>query len=131
MYKREYQLKYYQKNKEKIKAQKTVWRRANPEKVKKAWKKWESRNKENRRNKTLRAYGMTEKDYLVMFEHQRGVCKICFKPQTIKRLAVDHCHTTGKVRGLLCDTCNRGIGLFKEDKDIILSAYNYLKTKYG
>ena len=122
---------YYQKNKEKIKARKTAWRKANPKKVKNAWKKWESNNKENRRNKTLKIYGITEKDYLIIFEKQKGVCKICNQPQITKRLAVDHCHNTNKIRGLLCDRCNRGIGLFKDNPKTILSAYNYLQKKYA
>ena len=45
----------------------------------------------------------------------------------IKSLSVDHCHTTGKVRGLLCQSCNTGIGLLKEDTKLFMAAIEYLE----
>ncbi len=76
-------------------------------------------------------YGITIKDYDAMFLEQRGVCKICSLPQTNKRcihLCVDHDHDTGKVRGLLCDPCNRAIGLLKDDERLLQKAIDYLRT---
>jgi len=79
-----------------------------------------------------RAYGIDLKQYEEMFFQQKGCCKICNKHiselnQKIKKsLSVDHCHTTGKVRGLLCDKCNRGIGLLNDDIDILNNAIKYL-----
>jgi hypothetical protein len=76
-------------------------------------------------------YGITIQDYDDMFEDQGGVCKICSLPQTNKRfnhLCVDHDHETGEVRGLLCDPCNRAIGLFKDDSRLLDKAREYLRS---
>lgn len=72
-------------------------------------------------------YGMSEEDYETLLANQDGVCAICKKDQKQRRLAVDHCHTTGVVRGLLCDACNHGIGKFKDNPDLLIAAANYLK----
>jgi len=76
-----------------------------------------------------RKYGITLEDYNKIFTEQKGCCKICNTHQVeLKiRLAVDHCHTTGKVRGLLCDTCNRGLGYLKDSPELLNNAINYLK----
>ena len=57
-------------------------------------------------------YGMTVEDYARLHKWQGGVCAICGEKQTgtRKKLHVDHCHTTGQVRGLLCHGCNIGVG---------------------
>lgn len=75
-----------------------------------------------------RNYDILEKDYNKMFWEQDGRCAICRKHQTElkKTLSVDHNHITGKVRGLLCHNCNMAIGLFKENKNNLLCAINYL-----
>lgn len=59
-----------------------------------------------------RRYGLTTVDWDAMFDQQKGVCAICEKPKDKQqhRLCVDHDHATGKVRGLLCKTCNRLLG---------------------
>ena len=75
-------------------------------------------------------------DYYKILESQNGVCAICKKQsnkrsnngKTIKALAVDHCHKTGKVRGLLCDKCNTSLGHFCDSIEILQSAINYLKA---
>ena len=73
-------------------------------------------------------YGITIGDYNAMFLSQEGSCKICKAHQTglKKKLVVDHCHSTGKVRGLLCDKCNRGIGFLGDTTDMVYQAYIYL-----
>ena len=64
-----------------------------------------------------------------MNEAQNGVCAICGEVNVAgRRLAVDHNHETGQVRGLLCCSCNRGIGFLRDHTDILESAVNYLKS---
>jgi hypothetical protein len=80
-------------------------------------------------------YGMSLEDYNGMVDKQGGVCKICGNVDVkfsktgesrIQRLAVDHCHKTGEVRGLLCSSCNGGLGLFKDDINLLRKALKYL-----
>jgi len=82
--------------------------------------------KDNRRKGTLRKYNLTEEQYTEMSKKQDNKCYIC-KQNSVKFLCVDHCHTTGKVRDLLCHNCNTAIGHFKESKELLLSAINYLE----
>jgi hypothetical protein len=72
---------------------------------------------------------MTYQRYETMLESQNYSCSICSKKHTDdKKLHVDHCHTTGKVRGLLCNNCNNGIGKLKDSTELLEKAINYLKT---
>jgi len=81
-----------------------------------------------------RKFGISHAEYAELHKKQNGVCAICFKPETatrngkVKSLAVDHCHTTGKIRGLLCYECNTGIGKLHESEKIFLAAIQYLKA---
>lgn len=83
-----------------------------------------------RRTTLRRKYGMTEDDYLALYETQGGVCAICKQPPVgNKGLGVDHDHNTGVVRGLLCMGCNTGIGNLRESPQIMLAAIDYLVTR--
>lgn len=62
-----------------------------------------------------RTYGLAPGEYEAMLERQGGVCAICGKRPVTIRLAVDHDHVTGRVRGLLCKRCNRALGLWEGD----------------
>ena len=81
-----------------------------------------------------RKFGISHAEYAELHQRQGGVCAICKKPETatrngkVKSLAVDHCHTTGRIRGLLCADCNTGIGKLKEDRNIFLAAIQYLEN---
>lgn len=79
-------------------------------------------------SKRKSAFGITLADYNAMLEKQNHQCAICGKSpeQNQKRLAVDHCHTTNKIRGLLCSTCNKAIGLFSDNIPQLQSAIQYL-----
>ncbi len=81
----------------------------------------------------VRKFGIHEELYDMMLASQRGGCAICGKGPTTKRLAVDHCHDTGEIRGLLCDRCNRGLGSFRDDPELLARASRYLKlsTKHA
>ena len=76
-------------------------------------------------------FGITLKDWERLYEAQGGVCAICKRAQAdvgtrYNNLAVDHCHTTGKVRGLLCVNCNRALGMFSDNVDMLKAAVDYL-----
>ncbi len=75
-------------------------------------------------------YGITIDDFERMNKEQNGVCKICNEPPALKtkwgRLAVDHCHTTGKVRGLLCYPCNTLLGNANDSRWRLRRAIDYL-----
>ena len=93
---------------------------------------YKARQKEYRaKTDRIRLYGITNKDYLDLFWKQNGKCKICENVETdkykgkLKPLAVDHCHKTKKVRGLLCSKCNLAIGMFKHNPDILRKAAIY------
>ena len=88
---------------------------------------------EKERNRHLkRNFGITSKDYDQMLTSQSGGCAICGTTTCAsgKSLAVDHCHRTGKVRGLLCRDCNQTLGKFNDDRNRFLKAIEYLdRTK--
>lgn len=73
-------------------------------------------------------FGITLVEYKLMFEKQNGQCAICFKPPKRKNLAVDHCHKSGKIRGLLCGNCNTALGKFSDNQNLLLNAIEYLKN---
>lgn len=76
-------------------------------------------------------FGITEQQYDEMLEKQGHACAICKSKESgdkrTKRLAVDHCHTNGNIRGLLCAACNKAIGLMRDSPDLLKEAINYLK----
>jgi hypothetical protein len=77
-----------------------------------------------------KTYGISYEDYTKMQELQGNCCAICGSLESLNkrtdRFFVDHCHTTGKVRGLLCSKCNHGLGLFNDNPKLLLNAINYL-----
>lgn len=77
-------------------------------------------------------FGIDLDQYKDMLDDQKGVCAICGNPETstfrgkLRHLGVDHCHSTGKVRGLLCNDCNVALGWFKDDTKRLRQAIRYL-----
>ena len=107
----------------------TNWKKNNYQRVREIKSKWKKNNPNKIRNEKLQyKYGITNEIYDKMFNLQNGCCKICSKSQSEfkKKLAVDHCHITGKIRGLLCDKCNKGLGHFDDSTEILEKAKNYL-----
>lgn len=110
MSRKEYRANWYKENKDRVKAVHRVWHYKNK-------------------------YGITPEYYEVMLKEQNYVCKICFKPEEskehrtgkVRKLAIDHCHTTGKIRGLLCRKCNHALGLFNDDSHRLFNAIMYLE----
>lgn len=92
------------------------WRKANPDR--------------NTNNYLRQLYGITLDDYNAIFDAQDGACKICsrpWNPESNKRLAVDHCHATKKIRGLLCDPCNVALGNMQDNPERLEAAAAYLR----
>lgn len=108
--------------KEEIRERKRLWqikfKKENPDRAYNA----------NRDNRYKRLYGISIFDYQNLLKQQNYKCAICGTDE-IKRKAfdVDHCHTTLQVRGLLCNTCNRAIGYFKDNSELLRKAINYLE----
>lgn len=87
------------------------------------------KQKKHRRREILRQYKITEIDYAIMLVKQNGLCAICGEPpKKDKMLSVDHCHLTGKVRGLLCNRCNFILGLAHDQPSILQASLLYLKN---
>lgn len=93
------------------------WIRENPDKFR----------RNMRRSVLKRKYGLTEDDYSQILIAQNGRCPICQADLAETSVAVDHCHKTGRVRGILCHRCNRTIGLFADDPSRLRAAVAYLR----
>ena len=113
-YKKVYGKIYGHKNKEKLNEKQRKYRKNNPGKT--------------HEQGLMRFFNMTADDYKKIFNEQNGCCAVCGTHQSDlpKRLHVDHCHTTQKIRGLLCNKCNAAIGLLKDNIEILAEAIKYL-----
>jgi methylphosphotriester-DNA--protein-cysteine methyltransferase len=99
------------------------WKKVNLEKI-----------RPSRFNTALkRKYGISAKNYEEMRQSQNNSCAICKEPHTdlTKSMAVDHCHSTGKIRGLLCTRCNLMLGQARDNKEILSKAIEYLEKDNG
>ena len=112
------------------------WYAKNPEKKRQYALSRPNRTEYNRKQNLKTKYGLTERAYQDMFAAQGGVCAVCSLPETAidKRtnktmpLAVDHNHMNNAIRGLLCASCNGGLGLFKDNKASLQAAIKYLES---
>lgn len=86
----------------------------------------EVQRRSSRKMRLRKQYGLTEAQYEVMLAGQGGACAICRAKSADRKLCVDHDHETGEVRGLLCGTCNRAIGLLGDNLDGLMRAVSYL-----
>lgn len=127
----EYRKEYYQENKVKEKE----YYRKNEDKIKETRKKYlqksevrEKRKKQLFESSLKRKYNLTIEKYNELHEKQKGCCAICHRHQSElgSRLNIDHCHSSNKVRGMLCNQCNQGLGLFKDDPETLKNAIEYL-----
>ena len=113
--KRETYRRWYARNRDTGKARSAAYRKANPDKVM-------SYNHKNSK--------FTFALFTVAIDMQNSCCAICLVPfSTLPKRSIhaDHDHTTGRPRGVLCQKCNHGLGLFKDDPGILVSAIRYLK----
>ncbi len=117
---KEYHRKYRLKHKKQIQEHNNQYRQQNPDRL---------------RNK---AHNLAEGEYQQMLKQQNGVCAICGLIETVKThegkvrsLSIDHNHITGKIRGLLCNKCNNGIGKLSVDEhgtELLCSAISYIRN---
>lgn len=85
------------------------------------------KNPEKNHLTKIKRYNLTPEKFNALYEQQAGKCKICDKEESLPRmLAIDHCHKTGHVRGLLCQKCNTGLGMFGDNPKRLLTAAKYL-----
>jgi hypothetical protein len=92
-------------------------------------KRWNARPWLDRWSSRYYLYGVTKEFLLDLHEKQQGKCKICgMEPETNRGLHIDHCHATGRVRGLLCHGCNTGLGAMKESPEVLSKAIEYLRS---
>lgn len=102
-------------------------REKDPENRRQIMKRFHARNPDWQKNYDLkRHYGIDLKGFQELEARQGGVCAICGDAERGRSLHVDHNHNTGAVRGLLCTTCNLGIGCFADDPVRLESAIRYL-----
>jgi hypothetical protein len=148
--KTEYMRKWREENRSHRNAYCKAWRENNKEKVVESSKKSNKKNKEKCKERARRyakseackiyrktkkpylsRYGITLSDYNKMFEQQEGKCIGCTRHQSEleSSLCVDHCHVTGKVRGLLCTDCNKALGLVRDNTSILKRLINYLENE--
>ena len=107
------------------------WAIENPERHYKKTKRWNQENPDSQRRYYLKSlYGITLEEYNEMFIAQNGCCAICgiHQQDITKRLSVDHCHDTQRVRGLLCSNCNSAMGLFMDSIEVLRRAVSYLEA---
>lgn len=86
------------------------------------------RARSKRSNHMIKTYGITIEDYDAQLNKQSWVCALCGRKCSWQdNLSVDHCHKSGANRGLLCSKCNKGLGLFEDNIEVLKLAVNYLQ----
>lgn len=106
------------------------WRNENRSHYNKVARQWRKKNPLNCRGFNLKKkFGITYQEYENILKSQNNGCKICGSTHQYKKaLAVDHCHKTGKIRAILCDNCNKGLGNFQDSPALLEKAIEYLKS---
>ena len=133
-YMREWRAQNKEKNAEYQKEYNKEYRKKNVEKLNANNKKWREENKEQDALVMLKArlkrkYNLSIDEYKTLIESKNNSCKVCgthAKNNLKGKLYIDHCHTTGKVRVLLCMKCNSALGLLNDDKALIQNLLDYL-----
>ena len=129
---KKYEQKYKLKNKEKQREQNKIWRQQNKEKLKDYMSDYVKTDDAivSRKERRWKEEGIniSYKEYMQISKKQNDKCKICDKTeeQIGKSLSVDHCHTTGSIRGLLCYKCNLALGHLEDSVDRLQKAIDYL-----
>ncbi len=124
--------RYYEANRERVLERQKLRYIANKDKLREYGHKWYLANREKHieyglRNLLKKQYGLTLEQYNAMLADQHGLCAICKKPPTKRRLDVDHDHADGHVRQLLCERCNKGLGCFEDRLELLEAALRYMR----
>lgn len=93
--------------------------------------KWQKEYRKNNEFKYKASKFKTSQSTIETLFSKINYCQICNQTDSRRKLSIDHDHVTGKIRGLLCDACNKGLGLFKDNKDLLENAKNYLESHNG
>lgn len=138
--KRERQRRYVAENKDRVYANRKAWLARNSERMKKYraeyWQKYAAQMSDKEKkdlrtrceaNRIKSLYGITKPEVDAMKDRQGGRCKICNK---VSKLCIDHCHSTGNVRGMLCSHCNHMLGHAFDDILVLESAVRYLQSSH-
>lgn len=127
---KEYFRNYYKKRKADLDKYKKEWLEKNPEKSIEYSKKYNDKTTEKRRQyQRKHLYGLTHEQFEEMLKEQDNKCALCSKSFNEAKVFVDHCHSVGNVRGLLCPSCNTALGLIKDDLGWLAKAKKYLTEK--
>ena len=124
--------KYYDNNKAKCAARAKDWNARHPSYATKQSRKWRAANPDKIKCHSLRRVGFTLALRDQMLEQQNGRCAICaveFSSLKQMHMHADHCHQTGRPRGVLCKNCNTGLGAYKDDPDLLRAAAVYLEKE--
>ncbi len=123
---REYEHTKYKRHGSKIKDRASKWYYNNQERAKERIMENYLENKEEINMKIqLKKYNLTEQQLIAMKKESNNKCKIC--DLDMKKICIDHDHSTGRVRGLICNKCNSALGFFNDDINILYKAYKYLR----
>jgi hypothetical protein len=120
---------YQERYPEKYKESQRKTAAKHPETRKRVHAKWRAENKDAMHGYHVKLkFGLSREEYSALLEKQGGACALCGKPKPPqRRLLVDHCHETGKVRGLLCIGCNTAIGQLGDNVAGLTKAIEYLE----
>jgi hypothetical protein len=138
----EHSLRYRKENPEKVKASKAAYYQSNKRQWLEKTREWAANNPDRtvaikRRHHLMKSYGMTPQEFMEMYERQSRRCGICEKGIALNvadgasvrnRAVVDHCHSTGVVRGLLCDPCNNMLGRASDNPATLRRAAEYVEA---
>ena len=122
---------WYEANREREISRVKAWQQANPERVNESQRRNRARPERKRALRDQyyrRTFGISADDFDALLAQQGGGCAICGKrPERDASLHLDHCHDTGAIRGILCLSCNQGLGLFGDDVALLDAASRYLR----
>jgi len=134
-HRKKWAVKYYKENIVKVKEYQKEYRSKHSDETKIYLKRWHEKNPQKKISYHLkRKFNISVDDYNILLSKQAGICAICLKPEIvvdprtgeIRRLAVDHDHVTGEIRGLLCTNCNLMIGCSFDNPEMLRRAIDYL-----